>query len=376
MKKQLISFATLLLCSAAPAPIDADTLWTPTTIHQLLAWIDAAPNEGLCLSLDPDFAQVLDTDEPALVYPAATAEALKLARLHLFGCATPEQRKGWNIAGNDDDIDLRALLASALARRDLNGFFKALRPQTPDYEALRLAYGAETDPTRRTTLARNMDRWRWMPLSLGTRYLIVNAPGFEVSLRENGRVVERWRVIVGKPKTPTPVFSAVVSGVTVNPWWDVPQSIVAESVGRLTRTNPAEARRRGYVWGGGRYRQRPGPSNALGQMKLAMPNPYNVYLHDTPNKALFDESLRALSHGCIRVGNALDLASRLLGRAIDGDVNSGKTTTLALAAPIPVYVTYFTADLSDAGTVEFHPDLYGRDARMGDSRNPSSDCPA
>jgi L,D-transpeptidase YcbB len=376
MKKQLVSFAALLLCSAAPAPFDTDTLWTPTTVGQLLAWIEAAPQEGLCLPPDPDFAHAIETDEPALVYPTSTAEALKLARLHLFGCATPEQRKGWNIASNDDRIDLQALLTSALARGDLNGFFKALRPQTPDYEALRVAYGTEIEPAKRAVLARNMDRWRWMPLNLGARYLIVNAPGFEVSLRENGRKVERWKVIVGKPKTPTPVFSAVVTGVTVNPWWDVPQSIVAESVGRLTRTNPAEARRRGYVWGGGSYRQRPGPSNALGQMKLAMPNPYNVYLHDTPNKALFDQSVRAFSHGCIRVGNALGLASRLLGRTVDEAVASGQTATLALAAPITVYVTYFTADLSEAGTVEFHPDLYGRDTKMGDSRNSSTDCPA
>jgi L,D-transpeptidase YcbB len=376
MKKPLASFAALLLCSAAPASVEADTLWTPMTVQQLRAWMKAAPTEGLCLPANPDFTHALETDEPALVYPTATVEALKLARLHLSGCATPEQRKGWNIASNDDQIDLHALLASALVRKDLNSFFKALRPQTPDYEALRLAYVTEIDPTKRAVLARNMDRWRWLPLNLGTRYLIVNAAGFEVSLWENGRVIERWKVIIGKTKTPTPVFSAIVTGVTVNPWWDVPHSIVTESVGRLTRTNPAEARRRGYVWGGGRYRQRPGPTNALGQIKLAMPNPYNIYLHDTPNKALFNQSVRAFSHGCIRVGNALGFASKLLGKPVHKAVASGLTATLPLAAPIPVYVTYFTAEVSDTGTVKFHSDLYGRDVRMGDGYNPSMDCPA
>jgi L,D-transpeptidase YcbB len=376
MKKQIIPFAALLLCSAAAAPDNTDILWTPATVGQLLFWIDEAPKEGLCMPPDPDFVHALNTDEPALVYPTATTQALKLARLHLFGCATPEQRKGWNIPNNDERIDLQSLLAAALTKGDLNSFFKGLRPKAPDYEALRLAYATEADPLRRATLARNMDRWRWMSLNLGARYLLVNAPGFEVTLRENGQNIGRWRVIVGKPKTPTPVFSAIVTGVTVNPWWEVPQSIVAESVGRLTRANPAEARRRGYVWGGGSYRQRPGPNNALGQMKLVMPNPYNVYLHDTPNKALFEKPVRTFSHGCIRVGDALGLASTLLGRAIDDAVASKLTATLPITTPIPVYITYFTADISDLGTVEYHPDIYGRDTKMGDSRNPSTDCPA
>jgi L,D-transpeptidase YcbB len=358
MRKRFTLFVALALCSAAPAPQGFDPGWTAQQREQLSTWLKAAPLEGL---------QVPVRAEPR-------AQALELAKAILLGNSEARTRAKWNIADGDQAIDLEARLAAALAQGDLDGFFTGLRPRNPQYEALRLALRAETDPGRRTQLLRNLERWRWMPLDMGPRYLLVNAPGFELGLWEHGRKIGQWRVITGKPKTPTPVFSARVSGVIVNPWWDVPPSIVAESVGALVRRNPAEARRRGYVWGGGTYRQRPGPGNALGQMKLVMPNPYKVYLHDTPNKALFEQPVRAFSHGCIRVDQALGFAATLLGRPVDGEVKRGRTITLPLSDPLPVYVTYFTADVGANGTVEFHDDIYGRDASMSEDRNLSSDC--
>jgi L,D-transpeptidase YcbB len=355
MGKRFTLLAALALCSAAQS---ATTGWTPQQRAQLSAWLQTAPQEGLSV--------------PARAEP--TAQALELARAILLGNSAAKARAGWNIADSDQAIDLEARLAAALASDDLDGFFTGLRPRNPQYEALRLALRAETDPGRRTKLIRNLERWRWMPLDMGPRYLLVNVPGFELGLWEHGRKTGHWRVIVGKPKTPTPVFSARVSGVIVNPWWEVPPSIVAESVGALVRRNPAEARRRGYVWGGGSYRQRPGPGNALGQMKLVMPNPYKVYLHDTSNKALFEQPVRAFSHGCIRVDQALGLAARLLGRPIDGEVARGKSATLPLGDPLPVYVTYFTVDVGASGAVEFHDDVYGRDAGIGGGGNLASAC--
>jgi murein L,D-transpeptidase YcbB/YkuD len=172
-----------------------------------------------------------------------------------------------------------------------------------------------------------------------------------------------------------------VTGVTFSPWWDNPQSIVAESVGALTRKRPAEARRRGYVWGNGLYRQKPGPTNALGRMKLAMANPYSVYLHDTPNKALFDKTTRAFSHGCIRVGDALGFAATLLAgnvpqARLDAILASNQTTEVPLDRSIPVYVVYFTVDISGDGSLTFYKDHYGRDKIMGDAKNPVLNCPA
>lgn len=233
----------------------------------------------------------------------------------------------------------------------------ALRPRHAHYEALRQALAVETDSARRKTLIRNLER----------RYLLVNSAGYELALWENGRAVERWRVIVGRPRTPNPVFAATVSGVTVNPWWEIPPSIVRELRGRLSSSC-------GYGRSGGRWRQRPGPNNALGQMKLVMPNAYNVYLHDTPSKALFEQPVRAFSHGCIRVDKALTLASELLGRSVDAEVARGTTVTLPLAEPLPVYVTYFTADVSAVGTVEYYDDIYARDERMADSAASAGGC--
>ena len=313
------------------------------------------------------------TSDPAQIDGAATTLALRLARMHVLGSVGTADRQGWDIRDPDTQIDLPAQLSRALAAAPadpaggLDRFYGGLQPQFPDYAALRIALATEQDPARRRTIALNMERWRWMPLTPGPDYIIVNAAAFDVSLWRQGKLVGTWPVIVGKPGTPSPVFAATVRGVTFNPWWDVPANIARESVAALMRNHPALARQRGYVRVDGHYRQRPGPANALGQMKLAMPNPYNVYLHDTPDKKLFAREIRAFSHGCIRVGDALGFASTLLaGKATAEEANaivaSGQTVTVALPAPLPVYVAYFTAARGSDGTVRILPDIYGRDA--------------
>ncbi len=363
MRKRFVPL--LLLCLAASAPPPPDLHWTAPQIEQLTKWLRAAPQEGLVLTSDSGLTEAVQSGDTQRIDRTLTAVSLNLARAHLLGSSAAK----WKIGANDQAIDLPALLRAAHASDDLDGFFASLRPRHPHYEVLRLALAAETDPARRTTLIRNLERWRWMPLDLGKRYLLVNAAGFELALWDNGRAAERWRVIVGKPKTPTPVFAATVSGVTLNPWWEIPPSIVRELGGRLSSS-------RGYVRSGGRWRQRPGPNNALGQLKLVMPNPYNVYLHDTPSKALFEQPVRAFSHGCIRVDRALVLAAHLVGRSVDAEVARGTTVTLPLAEPVPVYVTYFTVDVSAAGTVEFHDDIYDRDRLIAPAGSSRGSCEA
>jgi murein L,D-transpeptidase YcbB/YkuD len=241
-------------------------------------------------------------------------------------------------------------------------------PTHPYYQALRDAYEQETDPGHRATLSANIRRWEEMPHRLGDRYLLVNAAAFRVTLWEDGNPVAHWRVIVGRTRTPTPIFHTTAQGVIFNPWWEVPASIVAESVGALVRNRPAEARRRGYVVQNGRYRQRPGPGNALGLVKLDMPNPYSVGMHDTPSRHLFEQDVRAFSHGCIRVGDALDFATTLLSsqpgwnrERVDSIVATGQTTNIPFAEPLPIYVGYFTAEPAEDGTIRYLPDIYGRD---------------
>lgn len=214
-----------------------------------------------------------------------------------------------------------------------------------------------------------MERWRWMPRILDPDHVLVNAARFEAEVWREGRKVGTWQIIVGKKSAPTPVFDTRITGVVLNPWWEIPASIVRESVGALVRRNPAAARARGYVWSDGRYRQRPGPNNALGQMKLVMPNPYSVYMHDAPNKQLFAQEVRAFSHGCVRTDNAIGYAATLLEglmprERVDEIVASGVSTTVNLAKPLPIYVAYFTATANPEGGVEFLPDIYGRDSRI------------
>lgn len=370
MIRQLSAALVLALGAVSAASAQpAATGWNPAQVAQLKQWVQDAPRDALPLIAMPELEAALAAQDQIAIDRTATAVALRLARMHLLGCATPAERSGWNIADASDAAGLEARLAVAVGAHELDRFMAGLRPRHPDYARFRAALASETDPAKRTALSRNMERWRWMPLDLGKDYVLVNAARFEASLWRGSVRVGTWPVIVGKPQTPSPVFAATITGVTFNPWWEIPASIVRESVGSLVRRNPALARKRGYVWGGGSYRQRPGPGNALGQMKLAMANPYNVYLHDTPSKQLFTQDVRAFSHGCIRVGDAIGFAATLTEgvktRAeVDAIVASGKTTLIGIQSPLPIYITYFTASADSSGTVAIMPDIYGRDQHL------------
>lgn len=372
---------SLSLGSAALADNQPGPVWTANQIGELRHWAKAANDDALPRPDSRALEAALASGTAQTLDAAANALALNLARLHLLGCTPPAGRQGWRIADSDSAIDLPARLASTLAAGRVNDFFTGLRPQVPDYAALRAAFAAEQDPVRRATLARNMERWRWLPQVPGRDWLLVNPAAFEVSLRREGQPDRRWPVIVGKVSSPTPIFAATVSGVTFNPWWDVPANIVRESVGALVRRNPALARARGYVIQGGHYRQRPGPANSLGQMKLVMPNPFSVYLHDTPSRNLFERPVRAFSHGCIRVGDAVGFAATLLehtkSRAeVDALVAAGATVTQPLSAPIPVYIAYFTAAPGPDGKIVTYPDIYNRDRPAGDAAAQAIRCAA
>lgn len=368
MKRSVLALALLLLV-ANDSPSAAQPLWSADSIAKLRAWVSAAPDDGLPRPDSAALDRAIAAGDPAAVDAAASALALKLARMHLLGTASASARSGWRIADSDHAIKVEDQLAVALAGGRIDDFFAGQRPQHPDYGVLRAAYSAETDPDRRRILSRNMERWRWMPVSLGQDYLLVNAAAFELNRWQGDKRVGTWRVIVGKTATPTPIFSATVTGVNLNPWWNVPATIVRESVGGLIRRSPATARARGYVWSGGSVRQKPGPNNALGQMKLVMPNGFSVYLHDTPSRDLFQREVRAFSHGCVRVGDALGLAESLLQGVktrpqIDALVASRVSVTVGLARPVPVYIAYFTAGTRADGTLAYFDDLYGRDRRV------------
>jgi len=368
IKRGLIAVAMLSIIHAPSAAKDG-AIWSSADLATLKRWVEMAPQDALPRLSTSKLEAAIDSDQPESVDSEANSLALRLARMHLLGNAESAERSAWNIVDSDREMPLESMLANAVTNDTLDTFFALMRPGEEEYSKLATAYRSETDATRRTAIARNMERWRWMPRRLGDDFVIVNTAKFEADLWRRGSKVGTWRVIVGKRNTPTPVFQATIQGVILNPWWEIPASIVRESVGALVRKNPAAARARGYVWSNGRYRQRPGPNNALGQMKLVMPNRYSVYMHDTPNKALFDEEVRAFSHGCIRTGDAIGYAATLLEGMktrpeVDAIVVTGKTTQIAIAEPIPVYIAYFTAVSEAGGGVILLDDIYDRDDRI------------
>jgi murein L,D-transpeptidase YcbB/YkuD len=285
-------------------------------------------------------------------------------------------RKQWFVVDPDADaMPTAQVMAQALARGDIAGVVDKLAPEYPDYAALRqaLAEAPAEDAARIALIRANMDRWRWLPHDLGKRFLLENVPEFELRLVVANKVIKTYKTIVGKPgRTATPQFADEVEGVIFNPTWSVPQSIVVgEGLGAKVLNNPSWAKSKGYVAtkSGSRINvtQQPGPNNALGVVKLDMPNPYSIFLHDTPSKQLFDTDKRAYSHGCIRTQNALELGLTL---AILGGVDkdeavaisaSRKYTKVPLPTPTPVYITYFTMGRGVDGQIETFDDVYQRD---------------
>ena len=297
-------------------------------------------------------------------------------------------------------------LAASLAQwtsASLNGWLDAVRPVHPEYAALQKALAAlqpqagseagDDDVARRIAL--NLERWRWMPDDLGERHILVNVPAFYMAVRERRKPVLEMKVIVGKQDRATPLFSAVMNEVVFSPYWNVPDSIAegetAPAAARdpkfLARNNIEILRRGGsrddivdadsVDWNDPEavkalaFRQKPGAGNALGHVKFLFPNPYDVYLHDTPADSLFAREGRALSHGCVRLDQPDALARYVLRdnpewdeAKIQAAMHQEEERHVALKAPLPVFIVYFTAWPRAGGGVDTWPDVYGYDARQ------------
>lgn len=295
------------------------------------------------------------------------------------GRAPMAARKQWFVVDPDADrLPTRWVMETALATGDVAATLASLHPKVGDYEALKTAL-SETDAADQKRIAAiraNMDRWRWLPRDLGSQYLLTNVPEYQLRLTVNEKIIRTYRTIVGKPgRAATPQLAETVEGVIFNPTWTVPQSIVkGEGLGQRVLSNPGWAKARGYTATKGSdgwvtVVQQPGPSNSLGLVKLDMPNPHAIFLHDTPNKNLFDTANRAYSHGCIRTERALELAMTIaiLGEGATKDEaveisTSRKYTRVPVKKSMPVYITYFTMGRDIDGNLREFPDIYGRDA--------------
>lgn len=216
----------------------------------------------------------------------------------------------------------------------------------------------------------NLERWRWLPHSLPSRRIEVDVAGAEATLFDGGAPTLHMRVVVGDPRHKTPMFATQVEAVVFNPPWNVPSSIARQEILPRAARDPAYLARNGFDNRDGRLIQRPGPANALGRLKFDFPSPFGVYLHDTPSRAAFTRSLRALSHGCVRLEKPRELAQALLAAqgwtlaTIDAAIEAGTTRRIAVQVPIPLYLIYRTAFIDAAGDLNFRPDIYAWDAKL------------
>jgi murein L,D-transpeptidase YcbB/YkuD len=377
--------------TASPTTVQAVTpvvqSWNVADARALAGVIAGIESEGL----DP---RDYKPEQLKAAIAAGPGEALDQAASRSFawlvedlrdGRTPMEARKQWFVVDPDPDrYRTGDVMAQALANHSVAASLAALNPDHPDYEVLKAALAETRDPGQRKLIRANMDRWRWLARDLGSQYLITNVPEYQLRLTVNDKIISTYRTIVGKPgRTATPQLAETVEGVIFNPTWTVPQSIVkGEGLGAKVLGNPGWAKAAGYkgfkdASGTVTVVQQPGANNSLGLMKLDMPNPHAIFLHDTPSRNLFNQDNRALSHGCIRTERAQELAITLaiLGNqattpetrkaAADEAVTistSGKYTRVPISKSMPVYITYFTMGRDINGQLRQFSDIYGRDA--------------
>ena len=362
---------TTMVPPMVPAP-PPPPIWQSSDARSLLAYLGTVGSEGLNpRDYDPaGLERAVSSGDPVVMSAAATDRFAKIAGDLALGHVRGADRGEWYVT--DADLTPAAsdlLLAGALDRHDIVGALRSLLPTHPQYSFLRsaLAQADRSDVAATNRIRLNMDRWRWLPRDLGNKYIIVNVPSFYATLVENGATRWKHRAIAGAVKTKTPQLTATAIGVTLNPWWEVPPSITHEVAGKngFVAVKGADGKVQ-------RWRQPPGPSNALGKVKFSMQNGQNIYLHDTNARSRFNSQLRALSHGCIRTENIMDLAKELLSDdagewtsdKVDETLASGKSVLAKFVKPLPVYIVYFSAAALNDGTIVKYDDLYGRDAKV------------
>ena len=248
-----------------------------------------------------------------------------------------------------------------------------LRALNGEQREVRRAPGDPVD-----TIIVNMERWRWLPRNLGNPHVVVNVPDFTLSLYNDGKVYWKTKIVAGKPNLATPMVSAEMKFITVNPTWNVPPSIIEKEYLPALEQDPQALDRIGLKLtqdadGTIHISQPPGAGNALGRIRFNFPNKFLVYQHDTPDKHLFAKDKRAFSHGCMRVQNPLTYGEKLLSLVMPKEhytearlesMFGGSEININFPKFIPVHLTYQTAFVDEAGKLQLRDDVYGRDAKM------------
>jgi len=389
--------------SAAQTPAAAAQAATPhvATVKPAASTPESRSAAALALSHEPTF------DE-------GTAQRIKDAALSYSDLAV---RGGWptipaeakfalGVAGPDDDLLRRRLIISEdLAADKTTGPFDEAVAEAVKHFQVRHGMAATGTVTPRTLAALNipvqkrirqleasLERLENMNFSFGQRYVVVNLPATFAEAVENDTVVRRYRVIVGKTEKPSPTLTAEITSVNLNPTWTVPSSIAKTEISAHMRKDPSYLARMhmevldghdhpidpaAVDWSGAHVpnftvRQQNGAWNALGAVKIDMPNPYSVYMHDTNQRNLFSDDYRFDSHGCSRVDNVRDLAAWLLQEempkwnraAIDAAIATGEREDVVLPKKVPVAWIYLTAWMTRDQTIQFRNDIYDQDEQL------------
>ncbi len=397
------------LAQVAPAPKPAAAPAAANPVHAAQPKAAAAPAStpeqrsaaALALSHEPTF------DE-------GTAQRIKEAALSYSDIAV---RGGWPTipmdakfaigvaGGNDDLLRKRLIITGDLAADKTSGVFDAEVAEAVKRFQVRHGLASTGTVTPRTLAAMNvpvqkrikqleasLERLENTNFSFGQRYVVVNIPATFAEAVENDHVVRRYRVIVGRTEKPSPTLTAEISGVVLNPTWTVPSSIAKTEISAHMRKDPGYLSRmhmevldahdhpidpHSVDWSGTHapnftVRQENGAFNALGAVKIDMPNAYSVYMHDTNQRSLFNDDYRFDSHGCSRVDNVRDLATWLLSEempkwnraAVDAAIATGVHEEVALPKKVPVAWIYLTAWMTRDQTVQFRNDIYAQDEQL------------
>ncbi|MCF6272936.1 MAG: L,D-transpeptidase family protein [Rhodobacteraceae bacterium] len=418
--------AALLEIVAARAYVDFSTMLTsgllnPHDISPLINFDTLRPEIETLLAKastslgDGALYDMLEPQDPS--YNALQVELASLEELVEAGDWGPKVPAGATLRGGENSP--RVL---AMRQRLISLGYVGIDGESPAYDdALVIAVMAfQSDNTLdadgivgpKTLLALNLDpsiqmqqvivnleRRRWLNRDLGGRHILVNQASFMGYVVDDNEPVLVTRVVVGMPgeKFQTPEFIDEMDHIVINPSWFVPRSIATEEYLPQLRRDPGALTRQNFVmtargtgqrvdprlldmsqYSKGNFpfnlRQRPGSNNALGKVKFMFPNKYSIYLHDTPAKSLFNRDSRAYSHGCVRVQRPFDLAYTLLApqeadpeATFQRHLNSGQETRVNLETPVPIYLTYQTVFLDEAGKITYRVDVYGRDTLVFDA---------
>lgn len=359
---------------ALPPSVEVSSGWSARDVAELRHALRGASAHGLdasALAADLEGADPADSARLSRI-------ALTYARALAFGVTDPRKlHETFDLLTNQRALEPE--LAMALQQGRLGGWLGSLAPQDADYRALSAAYRearAEADAhpdakpahDQARALAISLERLRWLDRRPDATRIDVNIAATRLWFFKDGQLLDSRKVVAGKPGHETPLLQASFRRIVVNPAWNVPAKIAKTEI--LVK-GPGYMERHNMRLVDGRVVQEPGPDNSLGQVKFDLQDDQAIYLHDTPAQSAFERADRHLSHGCIRVEDAVGFArlvSEQFGAAekFDDRLAAGETGSVVLPAEVPVRLLYLTAYVDD-GQVRFVKDRYGWDAKLADA---------